>query len=303
MFYEHPSFKREAPDPAKIERALVTLNPSESKRLIARAIPVLPEMKAALKKGTVVIGWGTTNALILEEILGKKLDHKTDFASGVVSEGELNANHTETKIFPYVFKDGKVSELHQKAALVEFRPGDIFIKGANAVDAKGDIGILLAAQSGGSLYDAWYAVTLRGGLFICAVGLEKMVPSVSEVAEKCGFFRFKYSMGAPLSYVTFSTARVVTEIQAIRVLSGAIASHVASGGIAGSEGAVTLVLEAEALDLQQAFDLIKSVKGEPPIPPPRKYGSPPAASLGYDPVVISDIINQQITLVPPSAQK
>lgn len=293
MFYDHPSFRFTEPDPAKVEAALVTLTPSESKRLLARAVVALPEVKAVRKKGLLVVGWGTTNALILEEILGKKLDHKTDFASGVVSEGELNANHTETKIFPYVFKDGQVSELHQKAALTQFKPGDVFIKGANAVDARGDIGILIAAQSGGSLYDAWYAVTLRGGTFICAVGLEKMVPSVSEVAQKCGFFRFKYSLGAPLSYVTFSTAKVVTEIQAIRVLSGASAFHVASGGIAGSEGAVTLVLEGEPPILEKAFELVKSVKGEPPIPPPRKYGAPPAASVGYNPEILTAHINQQ----------
>ncbi len=34
--------------------ALVVLTPSESKRLIARAIKELPEVKAALKDGTVV---------------------------------------------------------------------------------------------------------------------------------------------------------------------------------------------------------------------------------------------------------
>lgn len=294
MFYEHFAFQREAPSPEKLESALVTLNPSESKRLLAKAVAVLPEVRAALKKGLLVLGWGTTNALILEEVLGKRLDHKTDFASGVISEGELNANHPATKIFPYVFKDGQVSDMHQKAALTQFRPGDVFIKGANAVDARGDIGILIAAQSGGSLYDAWYAVTLRGGLFICAVGLEKMVASVSDVAQKCGFFRFKYSMGVPVSYVTFSTAKVVTEIQAIWVLTGARAFHVASGGIGGSEGAVTLVLEAEGPVLEQTFELVKSVKGELPLPPPREYGAPPAASLSYDPGALSERLNQQL---------
>ena len=287
MFYEHPLFKREAPPQVKPESAIVTLTPAESKRLIAKAVAVLPEVKAALEKGTLIIGWGTTNVFVAEEILGRTIAHKTDFASGVISGGELNANHDDTKMMPFVLKDGKLSEVHQKAALVEFKPGDVFIKGANAVDTKGDIGILAAAQHGGSVHDAWFAIVGRGGHFICPVGLEKLILSVNEAAQKCGLFRFKYSIGLPVSLVTFSIAKVVTEIQAMQVLTGASATHVASGGIGGSEGAVTLVLEGEVPVLEQAFELVKSVKGESPLPPPRQYRVPPAASLGYDAQALS----------------
>ncbi len=287
MFYEHPLFKREAPPQAKPETAIFTLTPDESKRLIAKAVAVLPEVKAALEKGTLIIGWGTTNVFVAEEILGRTIAHKTDFASGVICGGELNANHNDTKMMPFVLKDGKLSEVHQKAALIEFKPGDVFIKGANAVDTKGDIGILVAAPDGGSVHGAWFAIVGRGGHFICPVGLEKLILSVNEAAQKCGLFRFKYSIGLPVSLVTFSIAKVVTEIQAIQVLTGASATHVAAGGIAGSEGAVTLVLEGETQVLEQAFELVKSIKGEPPLPPPRQYRVPPAASLGYDAQALS----------------
>lgn len=288
MFYELSLSRQGVPTHAKLESAIVSLNPSESKRLIAKAVSILPEVEAARKKGTVVIAWGSTNALVVEEILGTTLAHKTDFASGVICEGELNANNTETKIMPVVLKNGKPTEMHQKAALSEFRPGDVFIKGANAVDTKGDIGILVAAHYGGLAQEAWFAVTGRGGHLICPVGLEKLIPSVNEATQKCGIFRFKYSMGLPTALVTFSTAKVITEIQAIRVLAGASATHVASGGIGGSEGAVTLVIEGEAPVLEKAFELIKSVKGEPPLPPPRKYAISPAANLGYDAKAIYD---------------
>ena len=251
MFYEHPSFKREVPPQANLESAIVTLSPAESKRLIAKAVAVLPEVKAALKNGTLIIGWGTTTVFVAEEILGRTIAHKTDFASGVISGGELNANHNDTKLMPFVLKDGKLSEVHQKAALSEFKPGDVFIKGANAVDIKGDVGILVAAPNGGSVHEAWFAIVGRGGHFICPVGLEKLITSVNEAAQKCGIFRFKYSTGLPVSFITFSIAKVVTEIQAIQVLTGASATHVASGGIGGAEGTVTLVLEGEAPELEQ----------------------------------------------------
>ncbi|MFC2001598.1 hypothetical protein ACFLUZ_03725 [Chloroflexota bacterium] len=282
MFYEHPSLKREVPPQAKLESAIVVLNPAESKHLIAKAVAVLPEVKAALKKGTLAIGWGTTNAFVAEEILGTTIAYKTDFASGVVCGGELNSNHSDTKIMPYVLEDGKPSEMHQKAALSEFKLGDVFIKGANAVDTTGDIGIMVAAQHGGSISHAWFATVGRGGHFICPVGLEKLVPSVKEAVKKCCFYRYKYSMGLPVSLIALSLAKVVTEIQAIQVLTGVSATHVASGGIAGSEGAITLVLEGEVTALEQAFELVKSIKGESPLPPARMFRSPPAASLSYD---------------------
>ena len=292
MFYEHPLFRREPSPMAKLESAIVTLNPAESKRLIAKAVAILPEIKAVLQKGTLVINWGTTNAFVAEEILKRTIAHKTDYASGVISEGELNATHTSIKILPFVLQDGKPSEVHQKAALHDFKPGDVFIKGANALDTRGDVGIMVAAHTGGSISDAWFAIAGRGGCLICPVGLEKLVPSVSDAASKCGMFRFKYSMGLPVSLMTFSTAKVVTEIQAIKVLTGADAYHVASGGIAGSEGAVTLVLEGETDTLEPAFELVKSVKGEPTVPPPRQYVAPPAASENYNPVALSETLQE-----------
>ena len=282
MFYEVSSTENEFSTKAKLESAIVCLNPSESKRLIAKAVSVLPEVKAACKKGTVVIAWGSTNALVVEELLSIKLAYKTDFASGVICEGELNANHIDTKMMPFVLKDGKQTEIHQRAALTEFQPGDVFIKGANALDANGDIGILVAAPNGGTIQEALFAITGRGGHFICPVGLEKLIPSVKEACQKCGIFHFKYSMGLPAALITSSVAKVITEIQAIRVLTGAKATHVSSGGIGGSEGAVILVIEGEPPILDKAFGLIKSVKGESPFPSPRKYAIASAADLDYD---------------------
>ena len=294
MFYEHPLFRQDTLPRAKLESAIVTLNPAESKRLIAKAVAVLPEIKVVLQKGTLVINWGTTNVFVVEEILKRTITHKADYASGVISGGELNANHPDTKILPFVLRDGKTTEVHQRAVLCDFKPSDVFIKGANALDTKGDIGILVAAHTGGSVHDAWFAVTGRGGCFICPVGLEKLVPSVSEAAQKCGMFRFRYSMGVPVSLVTFSTAKVVTEIQAIKVLAGADAYHVASGGIGGSEGAVTLVLEGETDTLERAFEVVKSVKGEPPLLQPRQYAAPSAASANYNPATLSEAVQKTV---------
>ena len=43
------------------------------------------------------------------------------------------------------------------------------------------------------------------------------------------------------------------------------AYHICSGGVGGSEGAVTLSIEGNEASVKKAFDLIKSIKGEPPV--------------------------------------
>ncbi|MDP6700363.1 MAG: hypothetical protein QGH25_11990, partial [Candidatus Latescibacteria bacterium] len=55
----------------------------------------------------------------------------------------------------------------------------------------------------------------------------------------------------------------------LEILTGVTAVHIASGGVAGSEGAVMLALEGDKETVTEAFELCESVKGEPPIADPR----------------------------------
>ena len=64
-------------------------------------------------------------------------------------------------------------------------------------------------------------------------------------------------------------ALVITEIEALEILTGVTAVHVGSGGVAGSEGAVMLALEGEKEVVVNAFELVESIKGEPQFDPPR----------------------------------
>jgi hypothetical protein len=62
---------------------------------------------------------------------------------------------------------------------------------------------------------------------------------------------------------------VITEIQALGILAGVDGRLVASGGIGGSEGAVVLLLEGSEKNVDKAFEIVESVKGEAPVPVPR----------------------------------
>src|SRR3990172_3012543 len=90
----------------KLVSAIVVLTPAESKRIIAKGVAVLPEVKHALTEGVVVISRGTTNAFVAEELVGVPVS-KVDYAAGVIARGELTTTPPETRLKPYILRPGK----------------------------------------------------------------------------------------------------------------------------------------------------------------------------------------------------
>jgi len=243
---------------------MLVLTPAESKRLIAKAVVAMPQVKRALEKGRVIIANGTTTAFVAEEILGRQVS-KYRYAAGYIGEGKLAVTSPELRIESYVLVDGRPVDVPAKEIIQEFEADDVFIKGANAVDAEGHVGILMANDRGGTIGMAQGTLVARGCHFIVPVGLEKMVPSVIEASRKGGILRLKYAMGLKVGLMLVVNATVVTEIQALRILAGVEATHVASGGIGGCEGAVTLAVEGTDEAVQRAFKVVEGIKGEKPV--------------------------------------
>ncbi len=267
MFYSLQAFQPDTPAGGHAA-ALVVLNVSESKRLIAKGVAALPEVKKALTSGTIIISRGITDAYVAEEITGAKIPLKARYTIGCVSGGKLTVNTSPDKLPAYVLKDGKPVRLPPAEALKNFSGNDVFIKGASAIDREGNAAVLVSHENGGTMGESFGIVTARGARFIVPVGLEKLVPSVSKALPKCGTHRFKYATGVPCGLFPMPNATVVTEIQALEVLTGVMATQVAAGGFAGSEGAVVLAIEGPEPHVEKAFNLVQSIKGEPPDGPP-----------------------------------
>ncbi|MFW6150623.1 MAG: hypothetical protein ACOC6A_03720, partial [Chloroflexota bacterium] len=253
-------------DPKERVAALVTLNPSESRRLLAKAVVGLPEVRNAWKNGIIIIARGITDAYVTEELLGETLEPKAAQTVGMVVNGMTNANSGPPASTSHVIRKGKVVEnADSTVEILDFGPEDVFIKGANAVDPEGNAAIMASSVRGGTWGSFTPIVTPRNSHLIIAVGLEKMVASVFNGMNHSGIYHFKYSTGVPAKLVPAMTGKVVTEIQALALLAGVRAFHVCSGGVGGSEGAVTLALEGDDAHVRNAFELVKSVKGEPPV--------------------------------------
>jgi len=246
------------------QRALLVFNPSESKRLIARAVAQMPEVTNALARGRVIIGNGTTNAYVAEEILGAPVP-RWRYAAGVIARSQLDVTEGESRLPPYALKQGKVFESGWVELLKEFQRGDVFIKGGNAVDPEGNVGVLLASEVGGTVGQMFGIIAARGAHLVAPIGLEKLVPDVIEAACHCGIATTDLADGFPVGMAVLTGALVVTEIEALEMLFGVDAWHIASGGVDGSEGAVTIAVEGSQESVKAAWDIARSLAGEPPV--------------------------------------
>ncbi len=281
MFYEV-----EIPEPtpgSKQISAMVVLNPADSRRLLAKATVALPEVQDAWKNGMIIIARGITTAYITEELFGITVEPKGGQTVGIVCNGITTSYMGPPPSTRHVIRHGKVVEgADSNVEILNFGADDVFIKGANAVDNEGNAGIYVASVKAGTIGMAWPILTPRGCHLIISVSLEKLVPSVIEAAKHTGLYHFKYSTGIPIKLVPVPLAEVITEIQAFAILAGVRAYHLGSGGVGGSEGSVHLSLEGDEERVEKAFELAKSVKGEPPVSLPDTFSVSSPADYDYD---------------------
>ncbi len=247
-------------------KAMFVLTPAESKRLIARAVVKLPEVQRALQNAYVCVVGGTTNAFIAQELAGVSVQPQCYTAGTSVNRVVcVTPPASREKAIPLVLHRGQVVSLTLKQVFEDFHLDTVLIKGANAVDPEGQVGVITSGFDGGTVAATIGYMTSTGMKYIFPVGLEKLVPSVPEAARWAGAKTLDYSMGANFGMYCLSNGIVVTEIQALEILAGVETVHVASGGIGGSEGAVILISEGDEAEVRQAIAAVEAVKGEPPV--------------------------------------
>ncbi len=247
-------------------KAAFTLIPSESRRLIAKAVARMEEVKIAMRKAYIILTGGTTNGFVLQELLGKRTIEPHTFAVGTNTHRLLCVTDPVKRpsiALPVVIHQGKISSKTVTEALEDFHLETVIIKGANAVDPEGNVGVITAGFDGGTVAKVFGTVTSQGLRMIFPVGLEKLIASVKEAAAWTGAKTLDYSLGADFGMYCIHNGTVVTEIEALRILAEVEAKHIASGGVGESAGAVVLIVQGDASKVKKAIQLIESIKGEP----------------------------------------
>jgi hypothetical protein len=233
------------------------------KRLIGKAMLLHPDIKGVLKKGTLVIIAGTTNGYVAEEIL-KSLGQAEGFSRQGFRRGMTVAPGAKIPSIDLpgdvVISDGE----WQRGKTIfdvadELESGDVVLKGANAFDSRGQGAVQIGHPKGGTILAALAAVVGRRVRLIVPVGLEKRVfEDVNILAQRCNAPDAKGPRLLPMP------GEVFTELDAIKLMTGAEAHLIAAGGVYGAEGAAWLGITGTEEQIDAAAELIKSVAGEPP---------------------------------------
>lgn len=244
-------------------KALITLTSSESKRLIAKGIVAMPCVQNAMEKHNIIVGGGTSNAFVAEELLGIQIEDKTGYTMGIVTNGELGICRSTKKIPPYVISKGQAQAISWKEYLPKLQRGDVFIKGGNAIDSTGLAAVMVSDSMGGTIGAVQGIAYARGIELIVPIGLEKMIPDVRKAVEYMTKSALDEAIGSKVGLIPMVGAKVVTELTALEILYDVETCCIAAGGVDGSEGSVTIVIEGLDEEVKRAVKDIKSIKGEP----------------------------------------
>ena len=237
------------------------LTVAESKRLIAKGVAALPEVQLAMKERTVVVATGTNNAYVLEELWGKKID-KRAYRSGLTlpKEPEKDSKEQPEKIADKVFIKGKVADEYDRVTIApNLNKGDIYIKGANVLNYEDDVaGILIGGKDGATIGNVIGHIIGKQVNLIIPIGLEKLT---YEDINLLHLLASEEDFEGPRMWPVIGT--IITEIEALGVLTGVDAYLYSAGGVAGAEGSVRILVEGNEEEVSDTLELIESIKGEP----------------------------------------
>jgi hypothetical protein len=236
---------------------------SSAKRLIARGVVKLEAVRKAREQGNIIIAGGTTNAYVAEELGVAAIENKSLYTAGIITGGVPCVTPEEQRIAPICLAKGKKVDIPWPEFLKSFTPDDVFIKGANALDAQGRAGILLGSRGGGTIGLALGMIASLGSHLIVPVGHEKMIPSCESAAEVMGIGRIDQSLGFKTGFMMLPVGRIITEVEALEVLFGVKARVVAAGGVGGMEGSVMIAVEGEPEQVDGALKMARGLMREP----------------------------------------
>lgn len=245
-------------------RSSIVLTVAESKRLIAKGVARLGVVRSAMRSGLVSVTTGTTNSYVAEELMCESIE-RAAYVTGITLPMKDVSRPKLEPIPDIIFQDGKPTHEFDRFSVAKaMQPGDVIIKGANALNyEKGVAGILIGHPQGGTIGGTLGSIVGRRVNLVIPVGLEKNIGMDIEKVAIILHETEEYMTDVPKLWPI--RGNIVTEIEALYTLTGVSAMQIASGGVGGAEGSIRLLLEGSKQVLDDTLSLLDdSIFGEPP---------------------------------------
>ena len=245
-------------------KASVVLNSTTAKRLIAQGVAAHPIVAGAISRGIIIVTLGTTNGYVASELLGEPIDQGA-FAAGLI-DNRWNINARLGEAGDLVLKNGEQIPFDEKTVLDDLTTGDAIIKGGNALDPFGTVGVLLAAATGGTVGRYIPTAIARGIDIVIPISVAKSIHTpIADLTLGLGSCKLELAMGLPCGMYPL-TGHVISEIEALELLFDVRATHVCSSGVGIGRGSVSLLIEGEEQHVRAAFERVEQLSILPEIP-------------------------------------
>lgn len=242
----------------------IKLTVSESKRLIAKGLLKYPPIVEKLKAGTVIITKGTTNTYVAEEFTNRSFGSGPFVLGHILPvKGTIKLDRS-TSLNEVIFKNGEEIDQSYTDLLETLQKGDIVLKGANIINYRDrEAGLLIGHPTGGTAGNIIPAVAKSGAKIIIPVGLEKEsslnISMLSKITKQNST-----DLNKKTPEVWKLEGELFTEIEAIKQFANVSVIPIGSGGIGGAEGATSLLIRGDKIDVEKILELINSIQGEKP---------------------------------------
>lgn len=249
--------------------ALVTLTPEESKRLVAKAIANLDEVKTARKHGIIGFAMCTTAGFVAEEVLGKPFDLR-NYSCGFVHNNGMCLTHPNQNTRELVMVRGDPRWLPWptediSTIIDQMGASDIIIKSGNILGNDGKSGVLVGCPNGGEIGKYLPYIYSSGIQLIVPMTLNKSLHvNIDEISRRMGVKKLdkSRSYGMTVGMIPLP-GKVITEIEALEILCAVKAIAVSAGGYTPGAGAVSILIEGDKPNVEEAWELVYALKREP----------------------------------------
>ncbi len=239
-----------------------TLTVAESKRLIALGLKKYAPVVSRLQHGIVLITKGTTNTYVAKELTDLSLA-SGDFVNGhILPSKTIKHLEKQKAISEIVLKKGQLLEDSFPEILEMMKPGDVIFKGANIINyAKRQAGVVIMHPKGGTCHLIEPAIEKHQLHLIIPVGLEKdSSGDIDILSEQSKELKVNADGNAP--WIWSLRGDIFTEIEAIKQFANVAVIPIAKGGIAGAEGAVTLIVSGAKEEVDIISKIVDTIQGE-----------------------------------------
>lgn len=236
-----------------------TLTVAEGKRLIAKGLKRYAPVAKNLQKGQVLITTGSTNHYIAEEFLNDTLAPGSLLTGHLVPKKNYIPKQVNQQLGSVYLENGEAKTQPLNESLALLKDGAVAFKGGNLLNyQQKKAAVLVGSPTGGTIGSLTPLAEAGKIRLIIPIGLEK---DSSEDIETTVARIVELGQTPTLKVIP---GEVFTEIEAIKALANVEVIHIASGGIGGAEGGVTLLIRGEEEEVSKIAKVLEEIQGEVP---------------------------------------